>query len=130
MPVDARDRVKEDSVMARKKAPLQRSRRRRPQVVETGAAVATVVQPVSPPPLRAERGDPDGIDRKLVELVGAHKRTLVIGHDTWPLSRSLSGQGCRVSVVETRDQGPADGATFPDRVVVGDPDSMDLDQTF
>jgi hypothetical protein len=128
--VGVSDRVKEDHVMARKKASPRRPRRRPPQALQTGPAVATVLQTAIPPPLQLERADPDAIDRKLVELVGAHKRTLVIGHDTWPLSRSLSSQGCRVSVVETRDQGPADSATFPDRVVVGDPDAMDLERTF
>jgi hypothetical protein len=122
--------AKGDSVMARKKASLHTARRRRPRLLDTAPAVTTVVQPASPSPLDAEPGDRDAIDRKLVQLVGPHKRVLVIGRDTWPLSRSLSDAGCRVSVVETWHEVPAGGATFPDRVVVGDPDAMDLDRTF
>ena len=103
-----------------------------------------MAEPVTPAPQRHRHGsaageciaasrrspeDRDAIDTKLVQLVGPHKRVLVIGRDTWPLSRSLSSAGCRVSVVETRLDVPAGSATFSDRVVVGDPDAMDLERT-
>lgn len=85
-------------------------------------------------PLRASGLDGDAenrraIDAQLVHLVGPHKRVLVIGRDTWPLSRSLASEGCRVSVVETRHDAPAGCATFAEHVVVGDPDDLDLDAT-
>ena len=99
-------------------------------MLDAAPVVTTVLQPASPVPLYAERGDCEAIDRQLVQLVGPHKRVLVIGRDTWPLSRSLSSEGCRVSVVETRHEVPAGVATFTDRVVVGDPEAIDLDRTF
>jgi hypothetical protein len=90
--------------------------------------VITGLQPVSVSPHHGEPGSRDAIDTKLLQLVGPHKRVLVVGRDTWPLSRSLSSAGCRVSVIETRLDVPAGSATFSDRVVVGDPDAMDLNR--
>jgi SAM-dependent methyltransferase len=85
-----------------------------------------VLQPMSAPS-RPGEDDRDEIDAQLLQLVSPHSRVLVIGRDTWPLSRSLSGAGCGVSVVETRHDAPAGSATFSDRVVVGDPDTLNLD---
>jgi hypothetical protein len=100
-----------------------------PTLATDASAGISGLQPVSASPLHGEPGSRDAIDTKLLQLVGPHKRVLVIGRDTWPLSRSLSSAGCRVSVVETRLDMPAGSATFSDRVVVGDPDAMDLDRT-
>jgi SAM-dependent methyltransferase len=102
---------------------------RRSTSIAEPVAATTVLEPVTASPRQAECRDRDSIDAKLVQLVGPHKRVLVIGRDTWPLCRSLSSAGCRVSVVETRLDVPAGSATFSDRVVVGDPDAMDLERT-
>lgn len=135
--------------MARKKAPLATTPKRspalraavgyaagggRPMVTRRSAqlaepsAEAAVLPPVNvlARPSEAER---DAIETKLVQLVSPHSRVLVIGCDTWPLSRSLSTSGCRVSVVETRHDAPAGSATFSDRVIVGDPNTLDLGAT-
>jgi Methyltransferase domain len=136
--------------MARKKAPLGTTSRRPPALraasvryAETGggtvvarrpATVArpeadlTVVQSINVPG-RSGEADRDAIETKLFQLVSPHSRVLVIGRDTWPLSRSLSSAGCRVSVVETRHDAPAGSATFSHRLIVGDPDALDLDAT-
>ena len=84
-------------------------------------------QPMSVP-ARPGEADRDAIETKLCQLVSPHSRVLAIGCDTWPLSRSLSTAGCRVSVVETRHDAPAGSATFSDRVIVGDPETLDLDK--
>jgi SAM-dependent methyltransferase len=80
-------------------------------------------------PPRPGEADRDEIETQLFQLVDPHSRVLVIGRDTWPLSRTLSSAGCRVSVVETRHDAPAGSATFSDRVIVGDPDALNLDAT-
>ena len=92
---------------------------------ETAAATA-VRRPVIGSLRDAERTRRDAVESALLQLVNPHTRVLVIGRDTWPLSRSLSSAGCRVSVVETRQDAPAGSATFSDRVVFGDPDTLDL----
>jgi 2-polyprenyl-3-methyl-5-hydroxy-6-metoxy-1,4-benzoquinol methylase len=135
--------------MARKKAPLATTPKRPPALraavgyagTSAGplvarrstaraepAADAAALQPVIAParPSEAER---DAIETKLFQLVSPHGRVLVIGCDTWPLSRSLATSGCRVSVVETRHDAPAGSATFSDRVIVADPDTLDLNAT-
>jgi Methyltransferase domain len=140
--------------MARKKAPLGTTPRRTPALraanvsyagtggqplvarrdvrrsapVAEPAAEPTTLQPMNAParPSEAER---DAIETMLVQLVSPHSRVLVIGRDTWPLSRSLSSAGCHVSVVETRHDAPAGSATFSDRVIVGDPDVLNLNAT-
>jgi SAM-dependent methyltransferase len=135
--------------MARKKASLATTPRRRPAlstaaVGDAGTGGRRLVERQGPRPPVAEPGDEltglptmnvaprpseadrDAIDTKLFQLVGPHSRVLVIGRDTWPLTRSLSSAGCRVSVVETRHDAPAGSATFSDRIVVGDPDALDL----
>ena len=138
--------------MARKKAPLGTTPRRSPTlraasvgfagtaarplraradigrsalVVEPGIE-STVLQPLTAP-ARPGEADRDEIETQLLQLVSPHSRVLVIGCDTWPLSRSLSSAGCRVSVVETRHDAPVGSATFADRVVVGDPDALNLE---
>ena len=78
---------------------------------------------------RPSEADRDAIETRLLQLVSPHSRVLVVGCDTWPLSRSLSSAGCRVSVVETRHDAPAGSATFSDRVIVGDPDTLNLNAT-
>ena len=93
--------------------------------VETAAAPA-IRQPVTESPRKADRSRRDAVESALLQLVNPHTRVLVIGRDTWPLSRSLSSAGCRVSVVETRQDAPAGSATFSDRVVFGDPETLDL----
>ena len=80
-------------------------------------------------PARPGEADRDAIETQLLQLVSPHSRVLVIGRDTWPLSRTLSSAGCRVSVVETRHDAPAGSATFSDRVIVGDPDALNLNAT-
>ena len=132
--------------MARKKAPLGTTPRRppalraasvryaggRPGVVRRSVAVVepeadlTVLQSISVT-ARSSEADRDAVENKLFQLVSPHSRVLVIGRDTWPLSRSLSGAGCRVSVVETRHDAPAGPETIAHRVIVGDPDALDLD---
>jgi 2-polyprenyl-3-methyl-5-hydroxy-6-metoxy-1,4-benzoquinol methylase len=92
-------------------------------------AAGPAVRPPMMAPPRPGEADRDAIETKLFQLVSAHSRVLVIGCDTWPLSRSLSGAGCRVSVVETRHDAPAGSATFSDRVIVGDPDTLNLNAT-
>ena len=136
--------------MARKKTPLGTTSRRPPalraasvQYADTGArplvarrsqpgakpeADLTVLQSISGP-ARPSEADRDAIETKLFQLVSPHSRVLVIGRDTWPLSRSLSSAGCRVSVVETRHDAPAGSATFSQRVIVGDPDALNLEAT-
>src|SRR5262245_30328963 len=69
----------------------------------------------------------EAVESTLLQLVSPHTRVLVIGRDTWPLSRALSSAGCGVSVVETRKDTPAGSATFSDRVIVADPETLDLD---
>ncbi len=139
--------------MARKKAPLATTPRRRPalRTVSAGDAgtggrglverrgprrsppVAAPVNELTMPPMnvpsRPGEADRDAIETQLFQLVGSHSRVLVIGRDTWLLTRSLSRAGCRVSVVETRHDAPAGSATFSDRIVVGDPEALDLDAT-
>jgi hypothetical protein len=56
--------------------------------------------PLGTTPRRPGEADRDAIETQLLQLVSPHSRVLVIGRDTWPLSRTLSGVGCRVSVVE------------------------------
>jgi SAM-dependent methyltransferase len=90
------------------------------------AAEPMTVQPMNQP-LHPGEADRDEIETQLSRLVNLHSRVLVIGRDTWPLSRTLSSAGCRVSVVETRHDAPAGSATFSDRVIVGDPDALNLD---
>ena len=104
----------------------RRDVRRSTSIAERVAA--SVLEPFTPAPHRTERANHGSIDAKLVQLVGSHKRVLVIGRDTLALSRSLSSAGCRVSVVETRLDIPAGSATFSDRVLVCDPDSLDLER--
>ncbi len=93
--------------------------------VET-AGVTAIRHPVTGSPREADRARRDAVESALLQLVNPHTRVLVIGRDTWPLSRSLSSAGCRVSVVETRQDAPAGSATFSDRVVFGDPETLDL----
>jgi 2-polyprenyl-3-methyl-5-hydroxy-6-metoxy-1,4-benzoquinol methylase len=133
--------------MARKKAPLVTTPRRpaalraaavgfaasggrplvarRPSALAEPAAEPTMRQAINAP-ARPSDADRDAIETKLFQLVSPHSKVLVIGCDTWPLSRLLSGAGCRVSVVETRHDAPAGSATFSDRVIVGDPDALNL----
>jgi hypothetical protein len=114
--------------MARKKAPLATTRRSpalRAAAVEYAAEPA-VLQAMTAP-ARQDDADRDAIETQLLQLVSPHSRVLVIGRDTWPLSRTLASIGCRVSVVEARHDAPAGSATFSDRVIVGDPDSLNLD---
>ena len=87
-----------------------------------------MVEPINQP-ARPDADGRDEIEAQLCQLVGPHSRVLVIGRDTWPLSRTLSSAECRVAVVETRHDAPAGSATFSERVVVGDPDSLNLDTT-
>jgi hypothetical protein len=116
--------------MAHKKAPLGTTRR-------SPALRALAIDPAGEPmvlqamtaPVRPGEADRDAIETQLLQLVNPQSRVLVIGRDTWPLSRTLSSVGCRVSVVEARHDAPAGSATFSDRVVVGDPDALDLDAT-
>jgi 2-polyprenyl-3-methyl-5-hydroxy-6-metoxy-1,4-benzoquinol methylase len=136
--------------MARKKASLGPSHRRPPvlrtasaRTAGTGAELLTArrdthrsvarAEPAAEPLMASVHGEGAenrrAIDAQLLHLVGPHKRVLVIGRDTWPLSRSLASEGCRVSVVETRHDAPAGCATFAEHVVVGDPDDLDLDAT-
>ena len=93
--------------------------------VETAAASA-IRQPVTGSPRETDRARRDAVESALLQLVNPHTRVLVIGRDTWPLSRSLSSAGCRVSVIETRQDAPAGSATFSDRVIFGDPETLDL----
>ena len=87
------------------------------------AADATVLQPMTAParPSAADQADQAATDTKLSRLPA---RVLVIG---WHLAavRLLSAR-CRVSVVETRHDAPAGSATFSDRVIVGDPETLNL----
>ena len=106
--------------------------RARPELGQPGLVAAAVdsavVQPINQP-ARPGESDRDEIDTQLCQFVGPHSRVLVIGRDTWPLSRALSSAECRVAVVETRHDAPAGSATFSDCVVVGDPDALNLDTT-
>ena len=119
--------------MARKKVSLGTTPRRAPALVARRPArfVESSEPPAPLPPIaalaRPIETDRDAVEAKLLQLVSPHSRVLVIGRDTWPLSRSLSTAGCSVSVVETRHDAPAGAATFADRVVVGHPDTLDLD---
>jgi SAM-dependent methyltransferase len=141
--------------MARKKAPLGPTPQRSPAIraatvgyagtggrplvarregrppARIGEPVAEqiVMQPMHVP-LGPGEADRDAIETKLGQLVSPHSRVLVVGRDTWPLARSLSSAGCRVSVVETRHDAPAGAATFSDRVIVGDPETLNLNGTF
>ena len=124
--------------MARKKTALATTHRRPPalRAASQGFAAAGLQQlvaqglaPALDTPATVLRGDRDAIETKLVQLVGPHQRVLVIGRDTWPLSRSLSSTGCRVSVIETRHDVPVGSASFSERVIVADPDDLDLDVT-
>jgi SAM-dependent methyltransferase len=118
--------------MARKKVSLGTTPRRAPALV--ARRPARLAEPIAapaklPPPtalVRPIETDRDAVEAKLFQLVSPHSRVLVIGRDTWPLARSLSTAGCSVSVVETRHDAPAGAATFAERVVVGDPDVLDL----
>lgn len=118
--------------MARKKVSLGTTPRRAPALVARRPArvAEPLATPAKLPPVtalaRPIETDRDAVETKLSQLVSPHSRVLVIGRDTWPLSRSLSAAGCSVSVVETRHDAPAGAATFADRVVVGDPDALDL----
>ena len=120
--------------MARKKASLSTTPRRssalfarRPAPIAEPAPEPTTLQSMLA--ARAQDPDRDAIESRLLQLVSPHSRVLVVGCDTWPLSRSLSSAGCRVSVVETRHDAPAGSATFSDRVIVGDPDTLNLNAT-
>ena len=137
--------------MARKKAPLGSTPQRPPTIRAATAGYTgrqlvarrerhparigepvpeqTVLQPMHVP-LGPGEADRDAIEAKLCQLVSPHSRVLVVGRDTWPLARSLSSAGCRVSVVETRHDAPAGAATFSDRVIVGDPETLNLNATF
>jgi SAM-dependent methyltransferase len=112
--------------MARKKAPLG------------NVALASLpVGPVATPAAlhsgamtaRADESDRDAIESLLLQLIPPYSRVLVIGRDTWPLSRTLASAGCHVSIVEARHDAPAGSASFSDRVVVSDPDALDLNAT-
>jgi len=139
--------------MARKKVPLGTARRsptlRAASVGYTGSgggplgarrdvgrsalvaepAAESTALPAMNAPARPSEADRDAIETQLLQLVSPHTRVLVIGRDTWPLSRALSSVGCRVSVVEARHDAPAGSATFSDRVIVGDPDALNLNAT-
>src|SRR5688572_3075435 len=113
--------------MAQKKAPLGTTRRSPVlRAASVGYAGSGSLSVLAAEPSDADR---DAIESQLLQLVNPHSRVLVIGRDTWPLSRALSSAGCRVAVVETRHDAPAGSATFSDRVVVGDPDTLNLDAT-
>ena len=83
--------------MARKKVPLGNvalaARTASPVV-----AAAVLHAPAAPG--RPSDSDRDAIESQLLQLVTPYSRVLVIGRDTWPLSRALSSVGCQVSVVE------------------------------
>ena len=131
--------------MARKKialkaaaAPTRNSARQQLVARRGGRRSATNIEPVAASPVRPAASDVplqpdtarrDAIESMLLQLVTSHSRVLVIGRETWPLSRSLSSAGCRVSVVETRQDMPAGSATFSDRVIIGDPETLDLAAT-
>ena len=108
--------------MAQKKSP-------RLSVLAAEPAAHSAVLPAMNVPARPGDADRDAIETQLLQLVNPHSRVLVIGRDTWPLSRTLSSIGCRVSVVEARHDAPAGSATFSDRVIVGDPDALDMNAT-
>ena len=113
--------------MAQKKAPLGTTRRSPVlRAASVGYAGSSGLSVLAAEPDDADR---DAIESQLLQLVNPHSRVLVIGRDTWPLSRTLSSVGCRVSVVEARHDVPAGSATFSDRVIVGDPDTLDLNAT-
>ena len=89
------------------------------------AATTALRQPVAGPS-HDDAARRDALESALLQFVSPHTRVLVIGRDTSPLSRSFSSAGCRVSVVETRQDAPAGSVTFSDRVIVGDPETLDL----
>jgi len=92
-----------------------------------GTATETVPrQPITVSPCDDSGTRRQEIESSLLQFVSPHTRVLVIGRDTWPLSRSLSSAGCRVWVVETRQDGPAGSASSPDHMIVGDPEKLDL----
>ena len=88
-------------------------------------ATTALRQPVAGPS-HDDAARRDALESALLQFVSPHTRVLVIGRDTSPLSRSLSSAGCRVSVVETRQDAPAGSVSFSDRVIVGDPETLDL----
>ena len=84
------------------------ARRRRLSALAAEPAAESTVLPAMNAPARPGEADRDAIETQLLQLVSPHSRVLVIGRDTWPLSRTLSSVGCRVSVlVETRHDAPA-----------------------
>jgi SAM-dependent methyltransferase len=101
----------------------------RPAPIAEIAAATAPLQPMIGSAHQDDAARRDAVESTLLQLVSAHTCVLVIGRDTWPLSRSLSSAGCRVSVVETRQDVPAGSATFSDRVTVGDPELLDLATT-
>ena len=105
-----------DVVMARKKVPLGNVALAARTAVPAGTA-AVLHAPAAPGrPSDAER---DAIESQLLQLVTPYGRVLVIGRDTWPLSRTLSSVGCQVSVVEGVDLDAAlEGAQFDTIVAV------------
>jgi SAM-dependent methyltransferase len=92
-----------------------------------GSTTGTVLrQPATIPPQDNTETRRADVEAALLQLVSPHTRVLIIGRETWPLSRSLSSAGCRVWVIETRHDAPGGSATFSDRLIVGDPETLDL----
>src|SRR5262245_60254490 len=120
-------------MMGRKKISLRTAARRSTAMAAASVAANSTRQLVTRSDAVIELPQPGGSARReavestLLQLVSPHTSVLVVGRDTWPLSRAFSSAGCRVSVVETRKDAPAGSATFSDRVIVGDPEMLDLD---
>jgi len=93
--------------MARRKAPLGNVALA--ALAAGPVATSAALQPATAP-TRASDSDRDAIESQLLQLVAPYSRVLVIGRDTWPLSRTLSNAGCRVSVVADPDGSDLDAA--------------------
>jgi len=76
----------------------------------------------------ALREDPYKTHSLVVGYCGSNKRVLEVGCSTGYVSRALQERGCRVTGIELDATAAAEARRWCERVVVGDIETLDLDQ--
>ena len=66
----------------------------------------------------------------MVELVGGSKRVLDVGCATGYLARTLGERGCTVSGIEPDEMAAEEARPYLDRLIVGNVETLDLDESF
>jgi SAM-dependent methyltransferase len=99
------------------------------------ASLPTMIKPSAGQGSSAARDDfyeidleSDSVHADVVQLVDREARVLELGPATGYMSRAFAGRGCTVIGIELDPEKAARAEEFCERVIVGDLDSVDLDQ--